>query len=110
MNSGQLKELTDRLDAIKESEAGMKDEMYINLRNYLEEQSSLLRQILDELKAQGKMENARIRNAVEKSLTDVLEQTDKPDLPADVFTARAEGDNGISATVTRPKPTSKKGK
>jgi len=36
----------------------MNDGMYTNLRNYLEEQSGLLRQILEELKAQGKVSAA----------------------------------------------------
>lgn len=50
MNQGQLKELTDRLDTLIERIDPMKDEMYIALRSYLEEHSSLLRQILDEVK------------------------------------------------------------
>ena len=51
MNTGQLNEITKRLDALVESDTTMKDEMYIAFRSYLEENSSLLRQILEKLDA-----------------------------------------------------------
>lgn len=62
MNQGQLNELTTRFDKLMallerllpiERQDPMKDEMYIALRSYLEEHSSMLRQILDEVKKQN---------------------------------------------------------
>lgn len=53
MNIGQLKEITTRLDTLIERQEPMKDEMYVALRSYLEEHSSLLRQILDEVKGKN---------------------------------------------------------
>lgn len=52
MNQGQLNELTKRLDTLIERTDPMKDEMYVAFRSYLEEQSQLLRQILEEVKGQ----------------------------------------------------------
>lgn len=108
MNQGQLNELTTRLDKLIESETTMKDEMYIALRSYLEEHSSLLRQILEEVKGSKTPVNVSKPSVYvpPEAVGPVTVETKQPSGATIVQTVDS-GNEAKAAATTKGKPSAK---